>query len=236
MIAKVIAHGPDRGDGDPRCSDGALRRATHPRRHHQPSTCCAAILRRRGVRRRRACTPRCSTSGSTRWTAPVLDDRAGCAARGRAGRGRRTRPRPSQGAARASRPAYRNVPSQPRTRTYERGGEETTVSLLDRRGGRLSDLEGVTVVDGGSRRGSCSTTTASRDDVRGRRSAPGSVDVDGPDGSLDVRPGARRSSIPADVVAEGSLLAPMPAAVISVAVDRRPARRARATSSSSSRP
>jgi len=44
------------------------------------------------------------------------------------------------------------------------------------------------------------------------------VDVDGPGGSFDA---AKVSTFidPADVIAEGSLLAPMPAAVISVAVN-----------------
>ncbi len=46
---------------------------------------------------------------------------------------------------------------------------------------------------------------------------PGWVDVDGPGGSFDVTP-IPVFVDPADVIAEGSLLAPMPAAVMSVAV------------------
>ena len=47
--------------------------------------------------------------------------------------------------------------------------------------------------------------------------APGHVDVDGPDGSTSLVP-VPRFVDPADVVAEGSLLAPMPAAVTAVKV------------------
>jgi propionyl-CoA carboxylase alpha chain len=106
--------------------------------------------------------------------------------------------------------AYRNVPSQPRTRTYE-GGFEVSYSA----GFVQHDLDGVTVVE--------ATPTRVILEVEGITEAydvavgGGWVDVDGPHGSITLTP-VPVFVDPADVVAEGSLLAPMPAAVVSVAV------------------
>ena len=107
-------------------------------------------------------------------------------------------------------PAYRNVPSQPRTRTYEGG---ITVSYSA--GFVQHDLDDVIVVE--------ATPTRVVLEVDGITQTyevavgDGWVDVDGPHGSITVKP-VPMFVDPADVVAEGSLLAPMPAAVISVAV------------------
>ncbi len=112
--------------------------------------------------------------------------------------------------------AYRNVPSQPRTRSYEIGGEEIAVSYRGIRTGLVqSELEGVTVVEVSPSRVVLDDdgVTESYDVVAG----PGWVDVDGPAGSFDLTP-IPEFVDPADVIAEGSLLAPMPAAVMSVAV------------------
>ena len=112
--------------------------------------------------------------------------------------------------------AYRNVPSQSRTRSYEIGGEEITVPYRGLRTGLVqSELEGVAV-------GEVTPTRVVLDDdglTEAYDVAVGNgwVDVDGPSGSYDVTP-VPEFVDPADVIAEGSLLAPMPAAVMSVAV------------------
>ncbi|WP_332643498.1 ATP-binding protein [Aeromicrobium sp.] len=112
--------------------------------------------------------------------------------------------------------AYRNVPSQERTRSYTIGTEEITVSYRGIRTGLVqSELEGVTI-------GAVTPTRVVLDDdglTETYAVAVGSgwVDVDGPGGSFDFTP-VPESVDPADVIAEGSLLAPMPAAVMSVAV------------------
>ncbi|MGH3475063.1 MAG: acetyl/propionyl/methylcrotonyl-CoA carboxylase subunit alpha [Aeromicrobium sp.] len=109
--------------------------------------------------------------------------------------------------------AFRNVPSQPRTRAYEIGDLNWSIEYGNQNG-RLSASEEVVEatsdhvvleVDGVAER---------YDVVIGN----GVVDVDGPFGSVDLVP-VPEFVDPADVVAEGSLLAPMPAAVVSVAVD-----------------
>ncbi|MCW2769191.1 MAG: acetyl/propionyl-CoA carboxylase subunit alpha [Aeromicrobium sp.] len=109
--------------------------------------------------------------------------------------------------------AFRNVPSQPRTRSYTHGDEEITVSYSA--GFVQHDLEGVTV-------NSASPTRVVLD-VDGVTETfvvavgAGWVDVDGPHGSIDLVP-VPTFVDPADVVAAGSLLAPMPATVVSVDV------------------
>ena len=110
--------------------------------------------------------------------------------------------------------AYRNVPSQPRTRTYTIGEDLNWTIQYGNRNGRLSASETilratpdhvVLEVDG---------VAEPYDVVVGS----GWVDVDGPYGSVDLTP-IPEFVDPADVVAEGSLLAPMPAAVVSVTVE-----------------
>ena len=151
------------------------------------------------------------------WSAPVLDDRALALAAGAAALAH------AKAAAAGSRvlaqipPAFRNVPSQPRTRTYRARGDEITVSYSSERGRLvLPDLDGVTVT-------SVSPTSVELDEngvstVYDVVVGTTTVDVDGPDGpaTFEVVP---EFVDPADVVAEGSLLAPMPAAVVSVAVE-----------------
>ncbi|MCW2838519.1 MAG: acetyl/propionyl-CoA carboxylase subunit alpha [Aeromicrobium sp.] len=109
--------------------------------------------------------------------------------------------------------AYRNVPSQPRTRSYVHGGDEVTVSYSA--GPVQHDLDDVTVVSAAPHRVvlDVAGVTEAYDVVRG----PGWVDVDGPHGSADLVP-VPRFVDPAETVAAGSLLAPMPASVVSVAV------------------
>jgi len=110
--------------------------------------------------------------------------------------------------------AFRNVPSQPRTRRYVVGGEEVEVAYTGSTRGLASDVAQVVsaepdrVVLGVD--GVTETYAVTIGD--------GYVDVDGPHGSLDLEP-VPTFVDPADVVAEGSLLAPMPASVVSVAVE-----------------
>lgn len=106
--------------------------------------------------------------------------------------------------------AYRNVPSQPRTRTYE---PDITVNYSA--GFVQHDLDDVSIVS--------ATPTEVVLDVAGLmetyvvRVGPDWVDVDGPQGSVDLTPVPQFVN-PADVIVEGSLLAPMPGSVITVAV------------------
>ncbi|MEO6605966.1 MAG: biotin carboxylase N-terminal domain-containing protein, partial [Aeromicrobium sp.] len=109
--------------------------------------------------------------------------------------------------------AYRNVPSQPRTRSYMVGGEEMTVSYSA--GFVQHDLDAVTVIEATPSRVVLDDDGVTETYVVAV--GPGWVDVDGPGGSFDLAP-IPEFVDPADVIAEGSLLAPMPAAVISVGV------------------
>ena len=114
--------------------------------------------------------------------------------------------------------AYRNVPSQPRTRTYAvsiGSTGEVAVSYAAGRHGLVPwEIEGVTVVGATSSRVTLDDNgvTETYEVVVGPE-----VDVNGPCGSITLVP-VPVFVDPADVVLEGSLLAPMPAAVISVAV------------------
>ncbi len=109
--------------------------------------------------------------------------------------------------------AFRNVPSQTRTREYSLGDQVWSVEYVNQNGGlaateriiRAAADHVVLEVDG---------VAEPYDVVVG----DGWVDVDGPSGSVSLTPTPVFVD-PADVVAEGSLLAPMPAAVVSVAVE-----------------
>ncbi|MGB9013257.1 MAG: biotin/lipoyl-containing protein, partial [Aeromicrobium sp.] len=109
--------------------------------------------------------------------------------------------------------AFRNVPSQPRVRTFEPDLEVEYSSVS----GRLaqSQIAGLAVVS------TARDLVVLDDDGVIERFAvavqPEGVDVDGPDGSFSFVP-VPTFVDPADIIAEGSLLAPMPAAVVTVAV------------------
>ena len=234
MVAKVIAHGSDRRDAIRRLS-AALRRA----RIHGLTTnrdLLLAILADADFVAERLSTALLDER-LVAWTAPATDDRvlrkaalaAALAEAETASRSARVLSRIPAG--------FRNVPSQPHVREYVApGGFETgrpSPSGVEVRseaepgnhltveyasvGGRLTQtaLEDVTVVsvapdrvrldDRGVGEELTVTVTA------------GAVDVDGPDGSFSFVP-VPTFVDPADVVAEGSLLAPMPAAVVDVPV------------------
>ncbi|WP_229052955.1 biotin carboxylase N-terminal domain-containing protein [Aeromicrobium sp. Leaf350] len=111
--------------------------------------------------------------------------------------------------------AFRNVPSQPRTRRYRVGDDEVEVAYTATVRGLASTL--ATVVSAEPHRVVLEVDGVSETyDVA---IGPDWVDVDGPHGSLDLVP-VPTFVDPADVVAEGSLLAPMPASVMSVAVEQ----------------
>lgn len=229
MIAKVVAHGDDRTQAVRRLDD-ALRRT----RVHGLTTNVGLL---RGVLAdEEFVAGRVHTALLAEriadWTKPLLDDaavqRAALAAALAQAR-----------AASTSSPvlgriptAFRNVPSQPRRRSLLLGTEELTVEYRAEGGRLVSDV--ATVLD-------VSTAPAGvpgPHDRLGRRAAhvvleadgvvetyrvtvaDETVDVDGPAGSssFDVVP---TFVDPADVVAEGSLLAPMPASVVQVGVEAR---------------
>ncbi len=113
--------------------------------------------------------------------------------------------------------AFRNVPSQDRVRRYTVGPQATEVEAAYRSvGGRLvSDV--ASVVEAGPE-----LVVLEHEGVRERyhvQVGDGTVDVDGPHGSVSLTC-VPRFVDPADVVAEGSLLAPMPASVVQVAVEQ----------------
>ncbi|MGH1564074.1 acetyl/propionyl/methylcrotonyl-CoA carboxylase subunit alpha [Mumia sp. DW29H23] len=124
---------------------------------------------------------------------------------------------------------FRNVASQPHTATYQVRGEDVVVAY-DAVGGRLVPRAGAGTVDadgGESAAPVAATVTADRvvlerDGVARTYAVAvgaGVVDVDGPSGPLDLTV-VPRFTDPADQVAAGSLLAPMPGSVVSVAVEQ----------------
>ncbi|QMW66181.1 biotin/lipoyl-binding protein [Mumia sp. ZJ1417] len=114
---------------------------------------------------------------------------------------------------------FRNVPSQPITATYAVAGEELAVAYASRRG-RLVPVgvdEATTAVHVGTDR--VVLVYDGVEETYEIRLGGGVVDVDGPQGPLDLVV-VPRFTDPADQVAEGSLLAPMPGSVVSVAVEQ----------------
>jgi len=214
MIAKVIAHGTDRRDAIRRLS-AALRRA----RIHGLRTnvdLLKAILADDDFVEERLST-RLLDDRLAQWTAPAADDRAvrlaataaAFAQAEAAVAGRRVLSRIPA--------AFRNAPSQPRTRTYlASAGEEITVTYTGGRDGLtpvdLDDVETISTAPDRVVLDDAGVTSAFEVSV-----GTEAVDVDGPDGSFSFVP-VPTFVDPADVVAEGSLLAPMPASVVSVSV------------------
>ena len=210
MIAKVIAHGPDRTTAI-RALDGALRRA----RIHGLITnrdLLRAILTDEEFGAGRVHTA-LLTERIDAWTQSGTDPgsavvAAAVASAVHAARSSKVQSRIPTG--------YRNLPSQPRVRTFAVEGreDELVVRYSNRRGEFI--LDGFTVVEAGTRSVTLETTAGIRStyDVTIGDHA---VDVDGPEGSFSFVP-VPRFIDPSDVVAEGSLLAPMPAAVTQVAV------------------
>lgn len=222
MIAKVIAYGPDRATAI-RTLDGALRTA----RVHGLTTnreMLRAILRddefAAGLVHTALLNQRIAA-----WSSTIADDEnyviaAAVAQAVHAARSSKVLSRIPTG--------FRNVPNFPRVRRFENpvGDEPLEVHYSTGSHGVFvigphapAEWTGppeVTIVEAEPDR-----VVIERDGVRTTYAvdvAPTSVDVDGPEGSRSFVPVATFVD-PREHVAEGSLLAPMPAAVISVAVE-----------------
>ncbi|WP_293785466.1 biotin carboxylase N-terminal domain-containing protein [uncultured Aeromicrobium sp.] len=213
MLAKIIAYGPDR-QAALRILDGALRRA----RIHGLTTnleLLRAILADNDVVAARLSTALLDERLEA-WSG-ASDDRSVRKAALAAAIGQATQTAAQAKVLSRIPAAWRNVPGQPRIRTYRRGDAEFAVSYAGEGRALVSDwLDGVTVAEAADDRvilddgGVRETYRVTTGDVF--------VDVDGPAGGFgfEVVPDFVD---PADVVAEGSLLAPMPALVTGVAVE-----------------
>ncbi len=117
--------------------------------------------------------------------------------------------------------AWRNVVSQPQRTEFEvsTGSDTEVVEWLPTRDGYA--VEGVTVVGVSTRSTDDWRVTLEVDGVRTTYDVfvhGADVDVDSPHGHVRLRRGPRFTD-PADAVASGSLLAPMPGTVVRVAVE-----------------
>ncbi len=211
MVAKVVAYGDDRAQAIRRL-DAALRRT----RVHGLTTNLALLRGALADEEFAAGRVHTALLGERleAWTRPLLDDAAVQRAALAAALAQARTASTSAPVLSRIPTAFRNVPSQPRTRRLRLGDEELVVEYRAEGGRLVSDRATVEsaepsrvvlAVDG--------VTETYRIAV-----GDGAVDVDGPAGSVsfDVVP---TFVDPADVVAEGSLLAPMPASVVSVGVE-----------------
>ncbi len=218
MVAKIIAHGSDRRDAIRRLSAALRRSRIHGLTVNRDLL--LAILADEDFVAERLSTALLDQRLAD-WTAPAVDDRARRKAALAAALAEAETATAQARVLHRIPPAFRNVASQPRRRTFE----PDLVVEYSGVGGRLvqSQLAGLGVVstsptlvvlddDGAIER--FDVTVAPASDSRGPGAA---VDVDGPDGSHSFVP-VPEFVDPADVVAEGSLLAPMPASVVDVAV------------------
>ena len=210
MLAKVVAHGPDRATALRKLGDALRRTRIHGVRTNLEFL--RSILADEEFAAARIHTAlldeRLAEWSKPRLDRSVLHRYAVAAALAEATTA-------TAGAKELSRipTAYRNVPSQNRSRQYAIGDRLTWRVEYANERGRLTASE--TVLEATPERvvlevdGIIETYDVAVGD--------GWVDVDGPQGSITLTPEPTFVD-PADVVAEGSLLAPMPAAVISVAV------------------
>jgi len=208
MIAKVIAHGPDR-DTAVRTLDDALRRA----RIHGVTTNRTAlrqILQAPEFTAAELSTSLLEDRADTWFAETELDPGVPVAA----ALAEATVAAQSSPVLNRIPVGYRNVPSRPHRREYE--GLDPVEYRSER--GRLV-VDGIDVVSIVARDREVEVALNLDGLARRYRVAVGEgyVDVDGPDGSISLTP-VPRFVDPADVVAEGSLLAPMPAAVTEVKV------------------
>jgi propionyl-CoA carboxylase alpha chain len=213
MLAKIIARAPDR-DAAIRMLDGALRRA----RIHGVNT--NLDLLRAALADDEFVAGRMHTALLDQrldaWTS-AADEHAVRKAALAAVIGEATQAAAVAPVLARIPAAWRNVPSQPQVRTYRRGQNEYPVTYASR-GGRLASdfVEGVTVLEAAGERvvlGEVGVSETYRV-VVGEQAA----DVDGPHGSFSFT-AVPRFLDPAETLAAGSLLAPMPASVVSVAVE-----------------
>ncbi|MDF9715130.1 biotin carboxylase N-terminal domain-containing protein [Nocardioides sp. ChNu-99] len=116
--------------------------------------------------------------------------------------------------------AWRNVPSQPQVTRFAHGDTEVEVAWTGARGG----VDGYVVDDATVVAASPTRVVLEVDGVRSTYAVAvpaggvGVVDVDGPGGHVALRVSPRFTD-PADAVASGSLLAPMPGTVVRVVAE-----------------
>jgi propionyl-CoA carboxylase alpha chain len=213
MLAKIIAHGDDRGQAIRLLGDTLRRTRIHGVRTNRAFL--RAILDDEEFGAARLHTALLDERLDA-WTRPSLDERELRKAAIAAALAEATSATASARVLGRIPTAYRNVPSQPRTRTYLSTSSRTEELTVSYSAGLVQhDVVGVTVLDATPSRVVLDDegVTQAYDVVVG----DGWVDVDGPQGSITLMP-VPVFVDPSDVVAEGSLLAPMPAAVVSVAV------------------
>ncbi|KAA1395585.1 acetyl/propionyl/methylcrotonyl-CoA carboxylase subunit alpha [Aeromicrobium ginsengisoli] len=215
MIAKVVAHGADRTTAIRKLGDALRRTRVHGVRTNLDFL--RSILADEEFVSARVHTALLDERLAD-WTKPSLDEPAVRRSAVAAALAEATTATAHAKVLGRIPTAFRNVPSQPRTRAYvvstSSRNHDLTVSYSA--GFVQHDLDGVTVIEAGPTRVVLDVEglTETYDVAVG----DGWVDVDGPYGSITLTP-VPTFVDPADVVAEGSLLAPMPAAVISVAVE-----------------
>ncbi|WP_244940690.1 biotin carboxylase N-terminal domain-containing protein [Actinoplanes teichomyceticus] len=213
MLAKVVAHGPDRDSAIRLLADALRRAAVHG------VTTNLALLRAiladddfAAGRVDTALLDRRLPAWTGAGTGHTIRKAALAAALGAAVTGAATAPVQARIPA-----AWRNVPSRERVRTYRCGATAYQVSYTSR-GGRLESswLPGVRVVradaDGRVVLDDHGVRETYRVSVAG-----GGADVRGPDGAYDFE-AVPVFTDPAASVAAGSLLAPMPGLVVAVPV------------------
>lgn len=207
MLAKVVAHGADRATALRKLGDALRRTRIHGVRTNLDFL--RLILADDAFAAAQVHTALLDER-LDEWTRPRLDKREIHASALAAALAEATTATANANVLGRIPTAYRNVPSQPRTRVYE---PDLQVSYSA--GLVAHDLDGVTVIEASPTRVVLDVDgIAETYDVA---VGPGWVDVDGPLGSITLTP-VPTFVDPADLVAEGSLLAPMPASVISVAV------------------
>ncbi len=208
MLAKIVAHGADRATALRKLGDALRRTRIHGVRTNLDFL--RSILADEEFAAARLHTALLDER-LAEWTKPTLDREAlhRFAHRRGAGRGH-DRHRRCQGAG----PDPHGVPQRPEPAAHA-GRTRATSRSPTAPGFVQHDLDGVTVIEATPTRVVLEVDgiTETYEVVVG----DGWVDVDGPHGSITLKP-VPTFVDPADVVAEGSLLAPMPAAVISVAV------------------
>ena len=205
MLAKVIAWAPTREQAARRLADALARARIHGVVTNRDLL--VAVLRSAGV------PPPPTSATDFLDSCPNVRPTAGRAARGHSPQPSRW-PRPTLHVGACSRGipvAWRNVVSQPQVTEFE---GDVRVSWLGGRDGY--QVDGLTVVAAGP-----DAVTLEADGVRTAYAVTvtgGDVDVDSPHGHVRLRR-VPRFTDPADAVASGSLLAPMPGTVVSVTVE-----------------
>ncbi|KRC65223.1 acetyl/propionyl-CoA carboxylase subuit alpha [Aeromicrobium sp. Root236] len=215
MIAKVVAHGADRTTAIRKLGDALRRTRVHGVRTNLDFL--RSILADEAFGAARIHTALLDERLEA-WTQPALDRHEIHTAALAAALAEATAATAQAKVLGRIPTAYRNVPSRPRIREYAVDADTHIGIMYESQGGRL--------VTGAHHTSTVIEATPTRVvlDVDGLTETydvavgDGWVDVDGPHGSITLA-AVPTFVDPSDVVAEGSLLAPMPAAVMSVAVE-----------------